>query len=133
MFVFVLFLFFFFFCHSPCGDSIPGKSHTFFLNQKRLPTCATSIAASGCVQSFNHLHFQLKKKKRKKKKEEEYKTQLNSKPGSLSKIGFVLFCFVFKIYIYIYSVFCRVFCFFFFVFLFFVFKYRHIKSMPIYM
>ena len=46
------------------GIHIPGKSHNFVMNQKRLPTCATSTAASGCVQSFNHLglHFQLKKK-----------------------------------------------------------------------
>ena len=48
---------------------IPGKSHTFVLNQKRLPTCATtSTAASGCVQSFNHFTFPVGKKKNKNKK-----------------------------------------------------------------
>ena len=97
------------------GIHIPWKSHNFVMNQKRVPTCATSTAASGCVQSFNHLglHFQLKKK---------IQTQLNSKPGSLSKICFFFFFFFF---------FLRVF-YFFVLFLFCFFKYRPIKSMPIY-
>ena len=80
------------------GIHIPGKSHTFVLNQKRLPTCTTSTAASGCVQSCNHLHFQLKKRR--------IQTQLNSKPGSLSKFFcFVLFCFVF-VFVLFFSVSC---------------------------
>ena len=69
VFVFVS-LFLFCFCFSflffsaiaLAGIHIPGKSHT------KLPT---STAASGCVQSVNHLHFQLKKKR--------IQTQLNSK------------------------------------------------------
>ena len=63
-FVFCLFVCFFFSAIALAGIHIPGKSHNFVMNQKRVPTCATSTAASGCVQSFNHLglHFQLKKK-----------------------------------------------------------------------
>ena len=67
--VFFFFIYFFSPAVALVGIHIPGKSHTFVLNQKRLPTCATSTATSGCVQSFNHLHFQLEKKK----EEEEYK------------------------------------------------------------
>ena len=69
------------------------------------------LSPCGDVQSFNHLHLQLKKKKK--------NTQLNFKPGSLSKFCFCFCFFVFCLFLFFVFVFV-LFCFSFFLFSFFV-------------
>ena len=88
-----------FFFFSPAialaGIHIPGKSHS--LNQKIKETadakCATSTVVNGCVQSFNHLHFQLEKKKEKEEEEEEYKHNwILSLAHWVGLIFYIFFC-----------------------------------------
>ena len=69
-------LFVCFFCQSPCGNSHPGEVTHLRPEPKETADVRNKHRreASGCVQSFNHLHFQLGKKKKKKKKNQKKNT-----------------------------------------------------------
>ena len=97
----------FFFCHSPCGDSHPGEVTHLRPEPKETADVRNKHSPSGCVQSFNHLHFQLKKKKKR-----EFSRRILSLAHWVKSVLFFIFHFYFLSCLVLFMVF-----FFFFFFL----------------